>query len=186
MGNVLRPALALVGAFTVLLGLAVPLAFTGVAQLLLPGAANGSLRVADRRVVGSDLIGQAFEGARYFHARPSATTQAGQPLPYNAEGSGGSNLAPSSAALLDAVKARLGGARDVPADAATASASGLDPDVSPENARGQAGRVAAARGLAPARVLALVEAQAAERDLGLFGERRVNVLRLNLALDAMR
>ncbi len=195
MNALLRPALAVVGLATLLLGLAAPLAMTGLAGLAFPVEAGGSLAGRDGRVVGSALIGQAFAGERYFHPRPSATTEpdpdnAGgtRAAPYNAAASAASQLGPSSAALLEAVRARVAalGGGPVPADAATASASGLDPDISPENAARQVPRVAEARGLPAARVAGLVAAHIAPREFGLLGEPRVNVLRLNLALDALR
>lgn len=180
MTALLRPALVFLGGFTLLLGLAVPLGFTGLAGALFPAEAGGSLLRREGRVVGSDLIAQRFEGPEWFHPRPSAAGAEG----FDATASGASNLGPTSAALLAAVRERTGGARGVPADAATASGSGLDPHISPANARAQAARVAAARGRAEADVLALVEALTEGRALGLIGEPRVNVLRLNLALAA--
>jgi potassium-transporting ATPase KdpC subunit len=193
MNTLLRPALAVVLGFTLLLGLAVPLAFTGVAGLLFPAQAGGGLVERDGRVVGAALLGQHFTAPRYFHGRPSATTEADpdnagstRAAPYNAAASAASQLGPSSAALLEAVTARLAGQRDVAADAATASGSGLDPHISPENARLQVARVARARGLPEQRVRALVEQHIEGREFGLLGEPRVNVLRLNLALDALR
>ena len=193
MLTLLRPALVLTVLFTLLTGLAYPLAITGLAQGLLPREANGSLITRGDRVVGSELIGQAFTGPRYVHGRPSATT-APDPAdatktvdaPYNAAASGGSNLGPSSKTLLGAVQARVAalGVTQAPADLVTASASGLDPHVSPAGAMAQAARVAAARGVAPARVEALVQRHTEGRSFGVLGEPRVNVLALNLALDA--
>lgn len=190
----LRPALVLIAAFTVLTGLLLPLAFTGVATSLLPYRANGSLILRDGRVVGSALIGQDFTEARYFHGRPSATTDTDPKdpsrtiaVPYDANSSGGSNLGPTSKALIDRVKAdiaRLGVTGRVPADMVTTSASGLDPDISPQDAALQVARVAAARRWPAAQVRALLAAHTRGRLLGIFGEPRVNVLRLNLALDA--
>ncbi|NKE43170.1 potassium-transporting ATPase subunit KdpC [Roseomonas frigidaquae] len=174
MWTLLRPALVMLGGFTLLLGLIVPLGFTGIAQVLFPQAANGSLVVQDGQVVGSDLIARRLEGAAWFQPRPSGSDAGAAP----------SNLGPTSAALLDAVRARADGGRAVPADAATASGSGLDPHVSPANAALQAARVAAARGLPLAQLQALVERHTEGRALGLLGEPRVNVLRLNLALGA--
>jgi K+-transporting ATPase ATPase C chain len=180
----LRPAVTTVLLFTLLLGLAIPLAFTGMAGVAFPTQAGGSLVLREGRVIGSALIGQEFAGPRYFHPRPSATS----PEPYNAASSAASQLGPTSAALLDAVKERVaaGGGGPLPADAATASASGLDPDISPENAARQMARVAAARGLPEARVAALVAQHVEGPQLGLLGAARVNLLRLNLALDALR
>nr|WP_191085610.1 K(+)-transporting ATPase subunit C [Roseococcus microcysteis] len=174
MWTLLRPALVLLGGFTLLLGLLVPLGFTGVAQALFPREANGSLIVREGRVVGSDLVVRRMEGPEWFQPRPSG----------DAEGDGPSNLGATSAALLAAVRARVDGQRDVPADAATASGSGLDPHISPANAARQVARVAAARGLPPAQVQALVDRHTEPRLLGFLGEPRVNVLRLNLALGA--
>ncbi|MBU8540595.1 potassium-transporting ATPase subunit KdpC [Falsiroseomonas tokyonensis] len=195
MNAILRPAIAVVVLFTLLLGLAVPLAFTGVAGVIFPSQAGGSLIARDGRVIGSALLGQDFASARYFHPRPSATTEpdpanAGstRAAPYNAAASAASQLGPSSAALLEAVRQRVAayGGVAVPADAATASGSGLDPHISAENAARQIPRVAEARGLPEARLAALVAQHTEGRELGLFGEPRVNVLRLNLALDALR
>jgi K+-transporting ATPase ATPase C chain len=192
---VFRPALVMLAAFTALLGIAVPVLFTGFAQAVLPFQAGGSLIVRDGKVIGAANVGQAFEQARYFHARPSATSEPDpenvgkmRDRPFNAAASSGSNLGPTSAALLEAVKARIGAfpsGGPVPADAATASGSGLDPHISPANALRQVVRVAEARGLPEARVRALVEQHVEARTLGLLGEPRVNVLRLNLALDAI-
>jgi K+-transporting ATPase ATPase C chain len=203
MMALLRPALAMIAAFSLLLGLALPLVMTGVAQLAFPFQANGSLLERDGTVVGSALLGQAFTAGRYFHGRPSATTEADpdnagrtRSAPYNGAASAASQQGPSSAALRDAIAERLGagpapvlGAASpvpVPADAVTASGSGLDPHISPENALRQVARVAAARGMAAARIDALVQAQVEGREFGLLGEPRVNVLKLNLALDAIR
>ncbi len=195
----IRPAIVLLVLFSALTGLVYPLAVTGVAQLAFPRQANGSLIERGGVVVGSALIGQNFTSDRYFHPRPSATTGADPSdssktidAPYNAAGSGGSNLGPTSQKLVDRVKASvaawrsLAGAGPVPADAVTTSASGLDPDISPANALAQAASVAKARGLDQARVRALVEASIDRPMLGWFGEPRVNVLQLNLALDALR
>ncbi len=181
----LRPALVFLGGFTLLLGLAVPLAFTGLAGALFPHEAGGSLVREDGRVLGSDLIAQRFEGPEWFHPRPSAAGAEG----FDATSSGASNLGPTSAALLAAVQERLAALATpapVPADAVTASGSGLDPHLSPAAALAQAARVAAARGLPPERIAALVERQVEGRALGLVGEPRVTVLRLNLALAALR
>ena len=195
MNTILRPAIVMVVGFTLLTGLALPLAMTGVAQLAFPHQANGSLVERDGKTVGSALIGQSFTGEGFFHGRPSATTEADpkqegstRAAPYNAAASAASQLGPTSGSLLAAVTARVAaaGPAPVPADAATASGSGLDPDISPANALRQVARVAAARGLPEDRVRALVADQVRGRELGLFGEPRVNVLRLNLALDALR
>lgn len=192
----LRPALVMTVALTILTGLAYPLAMTGLAGVLFPTRAQGSLIERDGKIVGSRLIGQAFTGERWFHGRPSATTGADPadatktvPAPYNAANSMGSNLGPTSKALarrlagdVAAVRAENPGA-EVPIDLVTASGSGLDPDLSPAAARVQVPRVARARGMAEDQVRRLVEAQIEAPLLGLIGEPRVNVLALNLALD---
>jgi len=184
--SLLRPALTLFVLLSVITGLAYPLLVTGAAQALFPAAANGSLVQRGGQVVGSELIGQAFTDAGHFWSRPSATA----PTPYNAANSGGSNLAPTAPALVDAVKARVealraadpGNLAPVPVDLVTASGSGLDPHISRAAADYQAARVARARGLPLARVQALVDAHTEGAWLGLVGEPRVNVLALNLAL----
>jgi K+-transporting ATPase ATPase C chain len=182
----LRPLVSLLLGFTLLLGLIVPLGVTAIAGLAMPERASGSLVRRDDpmggQVIGSALIGQHFDGPGWFQGRPSATSAA----PYDAASSAASQLGPTSAALLAAVTERVAGARDVPADAATASGSGLDPHISPENARAQVARVAAARNLPQSRVAALVEQHVEGREFGLLGEPRVHVLRLNLALEALR
>ena len=196
MLNLIRPALVSIVLFSALTGLAYPLAITRIAQALMPLQADGSLIRRGDAVVGSALIGQNFVADRYFHGRPSAT-QATDPAdasktvdaPYNADNSGGSNLGPTSQKLVDRVKASvaaLGGGPDrpVPADAVTTSASGLDPDITPANAAMQVARVAKARALPADRVAALVRDATQAPGLGVFGEARVNVLTLNLALDA--
>jgi K+-transporting ATPase ATPase C chain len=195
MTAILRPAIAVVVLFTLLLGLAVPLAFTGIAGVVFPTQAGGSLVEREGRVVGSALLGQNFASDRYFHPRPSATSEPDpdnegttRAAPYNAAASAASQLGPTSAALLEAVRERVAalGGGPVPADAATASGSGLDPHISPENAARQVRRVAQARGLAEPRVAQLVAQHTEARQFGLLGEPRVNVLTLNLALDALR
>jgi potassium-transporting ATPase KdpC subunit len=182
----LRPALAMTAAFTILLGVAYPLAVTGVAQLAFPAQANGSIVTVGDKAVGSALIGQNFASDRYFHGRPSAAGKG-----YDATASSGSNYGPTSKALADRVTADVATARKaspgtpIPADLVTASGSGLDPDLSPDAALFQVESVAKARSLDPAKVKALVAAQTADPFLGFIGERRVNVLALNLALDRM-
>ncbi|TCT04260.1 potassium-transporting ATPase subunit KdpC [Aquabacter spiritensis] len=192
MTSYLRPAVVLLALFTALTGLLYPLLVTGLAQAAFPAAANGSPVVVAGQVVGSSLVGQSFTAARYFHGRPSATTGADPQdpaksiaQPYNAASSGGSNLGPSAAALQEAVAARVAalGGGPVPADLATASASGLDPDISPAAAAFQVPRVAQARGLTPAQVQAIVDRHVSPRLFGVLGSPRVNVLALNLALD---
>ncbi len=172
---------------TVLTGIIYPLVVTGMAELALPHQAHGSLIAQNGRLVGSALIGQPFEDPRYFWSRPSATS----PVPYNAGSSGGSNVGPTNPDLGKQVKERAaalreadpGNTRPVPVDLVTASASGLDPDISPAAAEFQVPRVARARGLAESVVRDLVSAHASPRFLGVLGEPRVNVLQLNLALD---
>lgn len=193
----IRPAIVMTALFTGLTGILYPLAITGVAQTLLPNPANGSLISSKGTVMGSVLIGQNFADAKYFHSRPSAT-QTPDPkdatknidAPYNAVNSSGSNLGPTSQALVDRVKAAVEAERasgitgPVPADSVTTSASGLDPEISPENAYAQVATVAKARGLDPLKVKTVVDANVSTRLFGLIGEPRVNVLKLNLALDA--
>ncbi len=182
-----RPAIVLLLLMTVLTGLAYPLAITGVAQLVFPTQANGSLVERDGKVVGSALIGQAFASDRYFHGRPSATA----PQPYNAASSGGSNYGPTSKALIDRMGQDVAGRRaenpgaSVPTDLVTTSGSGLDPDISPDSAAFQVPRVAKARNFQESVLRQLVAAHTQARALGFLGEARVNVLALNLALDGM-
>jgi potassium-transporting ATPase KdpC subunit len=194
----IRPAIVVLIALTVITGLIYPLAMTGVAQVLFARQAEGSLVERNGQVVGSALIGQNFTSDKYFHGRPSATT-APDPndpsktvaAPYNAANSGGSNLGPSNKALIDRVNSDMAKLKQenpstaVPADLVTTSASGLDPDISPEGAFFQVPRVAKARNLAENRVRQLVADHIEDRFLGLLGEPRVNVLKLNLALDEM-
>lgn len=193
----LRPAVTMMALFTLLLGGIYPYLITGVAQIAFPLAANGSLVSRDGSVVGSSLIGQAFASDKYFQGRPSATTgtdpnDASKSIaqPYNADNSTGSNLGPTSKPLADRVAASIADLRkqgvttDIPADAVTTSGSGLDPDITPADAAMQVARVAKARGLPQAQVQAMVESQTQSRFLGVIGEPRVNVLALNLALDA--
>jgi K+-transporting ATPase ATPase C chain len=195
MLNQIRPAFVLLVLLSALTGLAYPLAITAAAQFAAPAVANGSLLTRDGKVIGSALIGQNFKSPRYFHGRPSATSDTDPndssktiDAPYNAANSSGSNLGPTSAKLIDRVKAGVAawGAAPVPADAVTTSASGLDPHISPANAAGQVAGVAKARGLKPADVQALVEAQTERPFLGVIGQARVNVLALNLALDRLQ
>jgi len=186
----LRPALVLFLLLTVLTGFLYPLVVTGLAQLLFPARAAGSLVTRDGHAVGSRLIGQSFSDPKYFWSRPSATT----PQPYNGTASTGSNLGPLNPALRDAIKPRVaalraadpGNSAPVPIDLVTASASGLDPEISLAAANYPAARVARARGLAPERVQALIAQHAEGTLLGVLGEPRVNVLELNLALDALK
>ncbi|MBI3702229.1 MAG: potassium-transporting ATPase subunit KdpC [Afipia sp.] len=194
-----RPAFVLLVLFTLLTGLVYPLAVTGVAQAVMPKLANGSMIQNGNTIIGSELIGQNFTDAKYFHGRPSATS-APDPAdstktvdaPYNAANSSGSNLGPTSKKLIDRVKGDVeqlrsdGATGSIPADSVTASASGLDPHISPANASGQIQRVANARGIRAELVESIVNAHIEGRTLGIFGEPRVNVLRLNLALDAMK
>lgn len=191
----LRPALVLVALFTILIGLALPLAFVGAAGTVFPHQAGGSLIERNGMTIGSALIGQNFTQDRYFQGRPSATTDTDPgdssktvPAPYNAANSTASNAGPTSKALIERVTADMAkaGPKPVPGDAVTTSASGLDPDISPENAAGQVARVAAARHLPQAQVAQLVAAHTDGRLFGLIGEPRVNVLQLNLALDAAK
>jgi K+-transporting ATPase ATPase C chain len=186
--TILRPALVLLLLLSLLTGVAYPLAVTGVAQVVFPKQANGSLITGSTGFRGSELIGQPFTNPKYFWGRLSATSP-----PYNAAASSGSNLGPSNPVLLDSAKGRIEALRaadpkntqPVPVDLVTASASGLDPHISPAAAFFQVHRVATKRGIAEDRLRKLVQDHIERRDLGALGEPRVNVLRLNLALDAL-
>jgi potassium-transporting ATPase KdpC subunit len=192
----LRPAIMMVVVFTLLTGVAYPLAMTGVAQMVFPWQANGSLVEKDGKVIGSALIGQVFSDDKYFHGRPSATTDTDPndatktiDAPYNAQNSMGSNLGPTNKTLIDRVtataqKLKAENDKSVPVDLVTTSGSGLDPDITPAAAEFQIPRVAKARGMPEAAVAALVAGATKDRSLGVIGEPRVNVLELNLALDA--
>ena len=195
----IRPAIVMIVVMTVITGIVYPLLMTGIAQAVFPYQANGSLIAKDGKVIGSALIGQNFTADKYFHGRPSATTEPDPkdptktvPVPYAADNSGGSNLGPTSKALVDRVKddaaklAQENPNTPIPSDLVTASASGLDPDITPAGALFQVPRVAKARGLAEDKVRQLVEDHIAGRVLGIIGEPHVNVLQLNLALDAMK
>jgi K+-transporting ATPase ATPase C chain len=196
MWRELRPAIVVLVALTAITGLIYPLAITGIAELLFPNQAQGSLVERNGRIIGSVLIGQNFTSDKYFHGRPSVTTAADPndasktvAAPYNAANSGGSNLAPSNKALIDRVQGDIDKLKHdnpstpVPADLVTTSASGLDPDISPEAAFFQVPRVAKARNLTENRVRQLVVDHIDDRFIGVLGEPRVNVLKLNLALD---
>lgn len=189
MKTLIRPAVTLFVLLSVITGLIYPLLVTGIGQALFPKQAAGSLIERDGKLIGSRLIGQNFTDSQYFWGRPSATA----PQPYNAAASGGSNFGPLNPALKDAVDARVqalraadpGNTQPIPVDLVTASASGLDPHISPAAAEYQIARVAQARGLAPEIVRKLVAAWTEDRQWGIFGEPRVNVLELNLALDRL-
>jgi len=190
MKTLLRPAISLFVLLTAVTGVAYPLVVTGIAKVAFPEAADGSLIVKNGKPVGSALIGQNFTDPKYFWGRPSATS----PMPYNASASSGSNQGPLNPALGDAVKGRIealkaadpSNTKPVPADLVTASASGLDPHISPAAADYQVERVARARKLAPEAVRVILAQNTEGRQWGVFGEPRVNVLRLNLALDALK
>jgi K+-transporting ATPase ATPase C chain len=194
----IRPAIVLLLGLTLITGLAYPLAMTGIAGVLLPKQAQGSLIDKDGNVIGSALVGQEFREDKYFHGRPSATTAPDPndptttvPAPYNAANSGGSNLGPTSKALADRMKEDVeklkaeNPSEPVPVDLVTTSASGLDPNISPEAALFQVPRIAKARNLPEARLRQLVQEHVEGRTLGILGEPRVNVLELNLALDGL-
>jgi K+-transporting ATPase ATPase C chain len=194
----IRPAIVVLLALTLITGLAYPLAMTGIAEVIFPNQAQGSLIESDGKVVGSELIGQVFTSDKYFHGRPSATTAPDPndstktvPAPYNAANSGGSNLGPSNKALIDRVQGDIDTLKkenpsaSVPIDLVTTSASGLDPDISPEAALFQVPRIAKVRNLPEDRVGQLVADHTEGRLLGLLGEPRVNVLLLNIALDKL-
>jgi K+-transporting ATPase ATPase C chain len=190
MRSLIRPATTILFFLTLITGILYPLAVTGLAQLLFPNQANGSLIVRDGNVLGSELIGQSFDDPKYFWGRPSATPG----FPNNAAASSGSNLGPSNMALADRVKDRIaalrsadpGNIQPIPVDLVTASASGLDPHISLAAALYQVPRVVRLRGLAESAVLDLVNRHTEGRQFGLFGEPRVNVLLLNLALDGIQ
>ena len=195
----IRPAIVMIVVMTVLTGLIYPLGMTGLAQLIFPDQANGSLlKKDDGSVIGSSLIGQNFTEDKYFHGRPSATTDTDPndptktvPAPYNAANSGGSNLGPTSQPLIDRVKDDAEKLKaenpsvPIPVDLVTTSASGLDPDITPAAAEFQVPRVAKARNLPQEKVRTLVDEMTQDRFLGLLGEKRVNVLKLNLVLDTL-
>ena len=190
MKNLFRPLLVVFAVLTAVTGLAYPAVMTAVGQAAFHDQANGSLLEQDGQVVGAKLIGQQFDAPQYFWGRLSATS----PMPYNAQGSSGSNLGPTNPALLDEIKGRLDAlkaagtdmSKPVPVDLVTSSGSGLDPEISPAAAAYQIERVATARKLAPNDVQALVERYTSGRQFGILGEPRVNVLQLNLALDEMK
>ncbi|WP_175775576.1 potassium-transporting ATPase subunit KdpC [Burkholderia anthina] len=188
MKTLIRPLVVIFVVLTAVTGLAYPAVMTVIGQTVFPSRANGSLIEQDGKVVGSALIGQSFDAPKYFWGRLSATS----PMPYNAAGSGGSNLGPLNPSLADQVKGRIAALRDagtdmskpVPVDLVTASASGLDPEITPAAAAYQVERVAKVRKLTPDAVAQLVAANTTGRQFGVLGEPRVNVLKLNLALDA--
>jgi K+-transporting ATPase ATPase C chain len=190
MRTQLRPALVALAALTLITGLLYPLVITGLAQVLFPRQANGSLILIDGKPVGSSLIGQPFDAPKYFWGRPSATS----PFPYNAAASSGSNLGPTNDALMKAVNARVDALKTadpdnplpIPVDLVTASGSGLDPHISPTSAAYQVRRIARVRGIEEGMIRQLVSQHTEGRQLGILGEPRVNVLTLNLALDTVK
>jgi K+-transporting ATPase ATPase C chain len=199
MLNQIRPAILMIVVMTIITGVVYPLAMTGIAQAIFPYEAGGSMIVQNGKVIGSELIGQNFASDKYFHGRLSATSgpdpkdpSKSVPAPYNAANSSGSNLGPTSKALMDRVKddaARLqmeNPSTPVPVDLVTTSASGLDPDITPAGALFQVPRVAKARAIPADRILTLVQAQVQDRVIGIIGEPHINVLKLNMALDAMQ
>ena len=192
----IRPAIVMTVLLTLITGILYPLAMTGIGQAVFPAQASGSLIEKDGKVIGSSLIGQNFTADKYFHGRPSATTDTDPndstktiAAPYNADNSGGSNLGPTSKALIDRMKGDVDtlkkeSDKPIPVDLVTTSASGLDPDITPAAAEFQIDRVAKARGLTPDVVRTLVQQNTEGRTFGVLGEVRINVLKLNLALDA--
>lgn len=189
MKTLIRPALLLLLVLTIITGIIYPLLVTGIAQIVFPERANGSLIVKDGKIIGSELIGQSFDNPKYFWGRLSATG----PFPYNAASSSGSNYGPANPALFSAVQSRIDALRAVdsgdvlpiPVDLVTYSASGLDPHISPAAAYYQVARIARVRGLEASHIRTLIEKHTEERELGFLGEPRVNVLKLNLALDEL-